>query len=63
MIMEVLTEETSLIVDYGDVHAWVDAVQKLRFGKVYGDRLAKYALVDVQNYTFEGRAKFILDGI
>ena len=62
-IMEVLTDKTSLIVEYDDVQAWVDAVQKFRFGKVYGDRLSKYALADVQNYTFEGRAKFILDGI
>jgi len=55
--------ENGLLVPPGDPHALADALRRLRDDPALGERLAAQAARDVQAYTWEARARRILDFI
>ena len=62
VLQEVLTEEVAVIVPRGDVDAWAEALQMLK-DSVPRTALGQNARMLVQQYTWEERAKQILEGI
>ena len=58
---EILNEANSVLVEPDNPKALAEGIKKVLQNGDWGDSLAKRALVDVQDYTWEKRAKKILD--
>jgi glycosyltransferase involved in cell wall biosynthesis len=61
VLQEVLNESNAVLLPPGDVTAWEVALNHLRANPVVRQRLALQAVQDVQQYTWEARAKTIFD--
>lgn len=60
---EVLNTENAVLLPPDDVDAWVAALQELQANPDRGACLAKNARLDAEGYTWQARARRILDGI
>jgi glycosyltransferase involved in cell wall biosynthesis len=60
-IREVLNESNSILIKPADDAELAEAVKKLSEDKIFADKIASVALSDVQNYTWQKRAKKILE--
>lgn len=59
-IREVLNEHNAVLVKADSPDSFAEGIRLLLADKSHGERLAQQALVDVQSYTWEERAKKIL---
>jgi len=63
VLREILQDQVNaLLLPHNDVHAWVDALRKLQHDQQLSARIADRAKEDVKSYTWENRAKIILNG-
>ena len=60
---EVLNLHNAILLSPDDLEGWVGALEMLQAQPQVGQRLAEQALRDVQSYTWEARARRILEGI
>ena len=64
VIREVLThEETALLVQADDLHAWERAIERLRRDRALAVRLAKNAGAEAQKYSWLARARTICQAV
>lgn len=62
VLSEILRDgQNAIMVDYNEPMKWVEALKHLDANPSFGDALAKQALIDVSQYTWENRALTILD--
>ena len=60
---EVLNQNNSILLNPDDVDQWVENIEELNSDPDTYTRLAIQAKHDVQQYTWEARAKRILSGV
>jgi len=63
VLREVLTSQNALLLPPEDVVVWVTALQELRQNPHLRNGLAEQARRDVVRFTWESRAKRVLEGI
>ena len=63
VLHEVLTDKNAVLIPADVIPDWVDALKELHDLPRLRAALAKQALKDVQQYTWEKRAERILSGI
>ena len=63
VLQEILNSENSVLLPPDDLPAWVGALCSLRENETLGARLAGQARQDVENYTWEGRVRRIMQDL
>jgi len=63
VLREVLSDRNAVILPSGEPEAWVTALKDLRTDPRRCNELANQARQDAHRYTWEGRARLILDGL
>jgi glycosyltransferase involved in cell wall biosynthesis len=62
ILHEVLNEINAIFCPYNDVNQWVEAINRIKNDPAYGINLGKQARMDVEQYSWNERAKKSLDG-
>ncbi len=63
VLQEILNPQNALILPPDDINAWVDALRNLKENAGLRHRLGKQARQDVLQYTWQSRARRVLEGL
>jgi len=63
VLQEVLNPENAILLPSEDIISWAEAIRKLHYEPELRKKLAMQARQDASRYTWESRAKHILDGL
>jgi glycosyltransferase involved in cell wall biosynthesis len=63
VLREVLNESNSILLPPDDAGAWVSAIREAQSNRYQYQALMKQASSDVQQYTWEERAKLLMAGV
>lgn len=63
VLKEILNPQNALILPPSDINAWVDAIKNLKDNAELRHRLGMQARQDVLQYTWQSRARRILEGL
>jgi glycosyltransferase involved in cell wall biosynthesis len=62
-LQEILNSGNAVLLPPEDLPAWIGALCSLRENETLGARLAGQARQDVENYTWEGRVRGIMQDL
>jgi glycosyltransferase involved in cell wall biosynthesis len=63
VLREVLNPENAILLPMEDIDAWATAIRNLQENPVFCARLAEQARRDAQKYSWEARARHILEPV